>query len=60
VDKIVPLFIDHFYPPWFVALFLVTLMAAAMSTNSAQFHSLGTALSRDFFGAVLDERKVSC
>jgi solute:Na+ symporter, SSS family len=49
IDKIVPLYIDHFYPQWFVALFLVTLMAAAMSTNSAQFHSLGTALSRDFF-----------
>jgi solute:Na+ symporter, SSS family len=53
IDKIIPLYIDHFYPPWFVALFLVTLMAAAISTNSAQFHSLGTALSRDFFEQAL-------
>jgi len=53
IDKIIPLYIDHFYPQWFVALFLVTLMAAAISTNSAQFHSLGTALSRDFFEQAL-------
>ncbi|HME43415.1 MAG TPA: sodium:solute symporter family protein [Syntrophorhabdales bacterium] len=53
IDKIIPLYINHFYPPWFVALFLVTLMAAAISTNSAQFHSLGTALSRDFFEQAL-------
>jgi SSS family solute:Na+ symporter len=49
VDKIIPLFIERFYPPWFVALFLVTLMAAAMSANSSQFHTLGTCLSRDIF-----------
>jgi solute:Na+ symporter, SSS family len=49
VDKIIPLFIERFYPPWFVALFLVTLMAAAMSANSSQFHTLGTSLSRDIF-----------
>lgn len=53
IDKIVPLFIDSFFPQWFVALFLVTLMAAAMSTNSGQFHALGTALSRDFFEQAL-------
>jgi len=49
VDKIIPLFIERFYPQWFVALFLVTLMAAAMSANSSQFHTLGTSLSRDIF-----------
>lgn len=57
IDKIVPLYIDLFYPQWFVALFLVTLMAAAMSTNSAQFHSIGAALSRDFFEQALMKGK---
>jgi len=53
IDKIIPLFVDAFFPQWFVALFLVTLMAAAMSTNSGQFHALGTSLSRDFFEQAL-------
>jgi solute:Na+ symporter, SSS family len=53
IDRIIPLFIDTFYPPWFVALFLVTLMSAAMSTNSSQIHALGTSLSRDFFEQAL-------
>jgi SSS family solute:Na+ symporter len=52
-DKIIPLFVNQFYPPWLVALFLVTLMAAAISTNSGQFHALGTSLSRDFFEQAL-------
>ena len=53
VDKIIPLYIDRFYPPWFVAMFLVALMAAAMSANSSQFHALGTSLSRDIFEQAL-------
>ena len=60
VDKIIPLFVERFYPPWFVALFLVTLMAAAMSANSSQFHTLGTCLSRDIFEqALLKGRSVA-
>ncbi len=53
VDKIIPLYVDMFYPQWFVALFLVTLMAASMSANSSQFHALGTSLSRDIFEQAL-------
>jgi SSS family solute:Na+ symporter len=53
IDKIIPLYVDRFYPQWFSALFLVTLMASAMSTNSAQFHALGTSLSRDIFEQAL-------
>jgi SSS family solute:Na+ symporter len=49
IDKIIPLYVDRFYPQWFVALFLVGLMAVAMSANSSQFHTLGTSLSRDIF-----------
>jgi SSS family solute:Na+ symporter len=53
VDKIIPLYVDVFYSQWFVALFLVTLMAAAMSANSGQFHAIGTSLSRDIFEQAL-------
>ncbi len=38
-------------PDWFVAVFLVTLLAAAMSTLSSQFHTIGSALGRDVFQA---------
>jgi len=48
VDNIVPLFINTFLPPWFTAIFMVTLLAAAMSTLSSQFHTMGTAMGRDF------------
>ena len=35
-------------PVWFVYLFMLTLLSAAMSTSSSQFHTLGTAIGRDF------------
>ncbi|MBP9561690.1 MAG: sodium:solute symporter family protein [Syntrophorhabdaceae bacterium] len=53
VDKVIPIYIEQFYPQWFVAIFLVTLMSAAMSANSAQFHTLGASLSRDIFEQAL-------
>jgi SSS family solute:Na+ symporter len=46
-DNIIPMFIDQAMPGWFVAFFFVTLLAAAMSTLSSQFHSMGTAIGRD-------------
>lgn len=49
VDAIIPLFIEKTMPSWFSILFLVTLFAAAMSTMSSQYHTIGTALSRDIF-----------
>jgi SSS family solute:Na+ symporter len=36
-------------PPWFGLVFLLTLLAAAMSTLSSQFHALGTSMGRDVF-----------
>jgi len=48
VDNIIPLFINFAMPPWFTAIFMITLLAAAMSTLSAQFHTLGSAFGRDF------------
>ncbi len=60
IDKIIPMYIDRFYPQWFVALFLVAIMSAAMSAGSSQFHALGTSLSRDIFEqALLKGRSVA-
>jgi SSS family solute:Na+ symporter len=48
-DKIIPEFLKLFIPAWFGPVFLVTLLAAAMSTLSSQFHTMGTALGRDIY-----------
>jgi len=48
-DKIIPEFIRNYIPEWFGAIFLVTLLAAAMSTLSSQFHAMGTAIGRDVY-----------
>lgn len=50
-DSIIPLFLSSSMPPWFNYVFLLTLLSAAMSTMSSQFHTLGTAISRDIIGA---------
>ena len=49
IDKIIPTFINSIMPPWFVYIFMLTLLAAAMSTISAQFHVIGTSFARDVF-----------
>jgi solute:Na+ symporter, SSS family len=48
-DNIIPAFIKHALPGWFGTVFLLTLLAAAMSTLSSQFHTLGTGIGRDVF-----------
>lgn len=48
-DKIIPEFIKAFVPEWFGPVFLITLLAAAMSTLSSQFHTMGTAIGRDVY-----------
>ncbi len=47
VDRIIPLFINKAMPQWFSYLFMLTLMAAAMSTLSGQFHVIGSSLGYD-------------
>jgi SSS family solute:Na+ symporter len=47
VDLIMPTFINLALPGWFVVLFMITLLAAAMSTLSGQFHTMGTAFGHD-------------
>lgn len=45
-DAVIPNFIKTAMP-WFNAVFMVTLLAAAMSTMSSQVHTMGSALGRD-------------
>lgn len=49
VDRIIPLFVNSAMPPWFTYLFMLTLLSAAMSTLSGQFHAIGTSISRDLY-----------
>lgn len=49
VDSIIPIFINMAMPDWFAYIFMLTLLAAAMSTISAQFHVQGTAIGRDVY-----------
>ncbi|HOW35648.1 MAG TPA: sodium:solute symporter family protein [Candidatus Omnitrophota bacterium] len=48
IDKIIPMYINSALPVWFVYVFMLTLLSAAMSTSSSQFHTMGTAIGRDF------------
>ncbi|MDI9633442.1 MAG: sodium:solute symporter family protein [Methanolinea sp.] len=50
VDAVIPLFINLATPEWFTVIFMVTLLAAAMSTLSSLFHTMGTALVCDLWG----------
>ncbi len=51
-DLIIPNFINAALPSWFVYLFMLTLLSAAMSTLSSQFHAMGTSVGRDFFSKI--------
>jgi SSS family solute:Na+ symporter len=48
-DQIIPAYITGAMPKWFGLLFLLTLLAAAMSTLSSQFHAVGTSIGRDVY-----------
>ncbi len=48
-DLIIPLFINQAMPKFFVYIFALTLLSAAMSTLSSLFHVTGSALGHDFF-----------
>jgi SSS family solute:Na+ symporter len=51
-DTIIPSFVNSAMPKWFGVLFLMTLLSAAMSTLSSQFHTMGTAIGRDVFETI--------
>jgi solute:Na+ symporter, SSS family len=48
-DSIIPVFINSAMPEFFVYIFMLTLLAAAMSTSASQFHAQGTAMGRDIY-----------
>jgi SSS family solute:Na+ symporter len=54
-DQIIPVFIASALPHWFGILFFLALLAAAMSTLSSQFHTIGTAAGRDLYERIGDQ-----
>lgn len=48
-DMIMPMYIDGSMPDLIIVLFLLTLLAAAMSTLSSLFHTMGTAAGTDLW-----------
>ena len=57
IDKIIPTFITMALPEWFVYVFLLSLIAAAMSTISSQLHTQGTAFGVDIYSTLRDKSK---
>ena len=51
-DNVIPLFIRENMPAWYTAVFMITLLAAAMSTMSSQFHTMGSAIGHDIIEKV--------
>ncbi|HBG28732.1 MAG TPA: sodium:solute symporter [Phycisphaerales bacterium] len=47
--QIIPLYVTSAMPKWFGIIFLLTLLSAAMSTLSSQFHTMGTGMGRDIY-----------
>jgi solute:Na+ symporter, SSS family len=56
-DQIIPTYLTTALPKWFGLVFLLTLLAAAMSTLSSQFHTIGTAVGRDVFETLMPQQK---
>lgn len=48
-DSAMPEYVNYHFPSWFVVLFMLTLISAAMSTISSQFHVMGTSFGHDFY-----------
>jgi len=59
VDKIIPTFISSAMPEWFTYIFTLTLLCAAMSTLSTQFHSQGSAIGHDVYASTRKDKKES-
>ncbi|QLH74676.1 MAG: sodium:solute symporter family protein [Methanomassiliicoccales archaeon] len=57
-DKIMPLYIESAMPDIVVVFFLLTLLAAAMSTLSSLLHALGSAAGTDLWSGIRRSRLV--
>ena len=55
IDLIIPTYINDAMPDFFVVIFMLTLIAAAMSTLSSQFHVMGTSLGYDFYKGIVSK-----
>lgn len=49
IDTVIPLYINAALPAWFTYVFMLTLLAAALSTLSGQFHTIGTSAGHDLY-----------
>ncbi len=49
IDLIIPIFISQAFPDWISYIFLLTLLSAAMSTLSGQFHVIATSINYDLY-----------
>jgi SSS family solute:Na+ symporter len=58
LDMVIPTFINAIMPDWFVMLFMLTMLSAALSTMSALLHTMGTAIGVDLL-ATITKRKPS-
>ncbi len=58
-DKIIPLYIKSAMPEWFAYVFMVTLLAAGISTLSNLFHSMGTALGKDIYEQISKKKSTA-
>ncbi len=47
IDRIIPVFVAQIMPAWFLYLFMLTLLSAAVSTLSSLLHVQGAAFARD-------------
>jgi SSS family solute:Na+ symporter len=57
VEAIIPMYLQSAMPEWFSILFMLTLISAAMSTLSSQFHVMGTSLGRDLVEESMGRKK---
>ncbi|MBN2702929.1 MAG: sodium:solute symporter family protein [Pontiellaceae bacterium] len=57
VEAIIPMYLQSAMPDWFSILFMLTLISAAMSTLSSQFHVMGTSLGRDLVEESIGRKK---
>ena len=57
-NNIIPYFISTAMPDWVVILFMLTLVAAAMSTLSSLFHVMGSAAGYDIWSSLKHQKWV--
>lgn len=55
IDLIIPTLISRIMPTWFLYLFMLTMLSAAISTVSSLVHVQGTAFGRDIFKSIDEE-----